>query len=193
MTTPVSDRERGARAVQAFLLALGRDPEKEPELAGTGARVFDAFQNELLAGYAQEPKELLIEAAIASDAPPAVIAARDIAVSLVCPHHLLPAWGTVDVAFAPKARIVGVGAIASAAFASTRRLVLQEEAGERLADAVFAALSPSWVAVRLRLSHACMVLRGERALGATIETIAVRGATTLPDVALVLGAPKEPA
>ena len=47
------DREAAARAIDAFLRALGRDPEREPELAGTGERVARAWADELLAGYAR--------------------------------------------------------------------------------------------------------------------------------------------
>ena len=43
----------GARPlIDAFLRALGRDPGREPELAGTGERVAKAWADELLAGYA---------------------------------------------------------------------------------------------------------------------------------------------
>ena len=41
------DKAAAARAIDAFLLALGRDPAKEPELRGTGARVAEAFAAEL--------------------------------------------------------------------------------------------------------------------------------------------------
>jgi GTP cyclohydrolase I len=53
------DREAAARAIEAFLRALGRDPEREPELAGTGERVATAFADELLAGYGVDIDALL--------------------------------------------------------------------------------------------------------------------------------------
>ena len=46
------DRDAAARAIDAFLRALGRNPDNEPELAGTAERVARAWADELLAGYA---------------------------------------------------------------------------------------------------------------------------------------------
>ena len=53
------DRSAAARAIDEFLLAIGRDPKTEPELRGTGARVADAFIDELCAGYAVDVDALL--------------------------------------------------------------------------------------------------------------------------------------
>ena len=43
------DKEAARLAIEAFLRAIGRDPEREPELSGTGKRVADAFVDELFA------------------------------------------------------------------------------------------------------------------------------------------------
>ena len=53
------DREAAARAIEAFLRALGHDPERTLELAGTGERVARAWADELLAGYAVDVDALL--------------------------------------------------------------------------------------------------------------------------------------
>ena len=64
-STPI-DRTAAAKAIDAFLIALGRDPAREPELAGTGARVADAFADELCAGYAVDTRQLLADHLIAT-------------------------------------------------------------------------------------------------------------------------------
>jgi GTP cyclohydrolase I len=93
-----------------------------------------------------------------------------------CPHHLLLAMGTADVAFAPKARAVGIGTLAALVDAHARRLTLQERIGDGVVDDIEAVLAPSWVACKVSLAHGCLVARGERAVGSRVETLAVRGA-----------------
>jgi GTP cyclohydrolase I len=168
------DREKAAEAIEAFLRALGRSPEEDPELRGTGRRVADAFADDLLAGYAASPADLL--AANVVHATTGLVVVRDIAVVTMCPHHLLPAHGRSTVAFAPRDRAVGLGAIVALVDALARRLVLQETLGEDVVAHLARAIDPRWAACRLVLSHGCMTARGERAHGARVETVAIRGA-----------------
>src|SRR3954451_23305112 len=91
------DRTAAANAIAAFLRAIGRDPEREPDLVGTGARVADAYVDELCTGYAVDTRALLEASAIKGHAEGLVIV-RDIPITTMCPHHLLPASGTATVA-----------------------------------------------------------------------------------------------
>jgi GTP cyclohydrolase I len=95
----------------------------------------------------------------------------------MCPHHLLPASGTATIAMQPRLRLVGLGTLASLAHAHARRLTLQERIGEGVVGDIEAVLAPEWTACRIVLVHACMTARGERATGATVETMALRGVT----------------
>lgn len=167
------DRTAAANAIDAFLKAIGRDPAREPDLAGTGARVADAYADELCAGYAVDTRALLEASAI--DGGAGLVVVRDIAITTMCPHHLLPATGTATVAIMTRARLVGVGTIASLVEAHARRLTLQERIGEAVASDIEAVLAPAWVGCRLVLVHGCMVARGERAVGSRVETVAIRG------------------
>lgn len=168
------DKAAAARAIDAFLLALGRDPAKEPELRGTGARVADAFADELCRGYAVDVDALLRENTL-EVASSGVVFLRDIAVSTTCPHHLMLGSGLATVAYAPRGKILGVGAIARVVDAFSQRLALQETIGEEVAAALEAHLAPSWVLCRIVMSHGCMTARGERRHGAKLDTVAVRG------------------
>ncbi len=167
------DRDAAASHIEGFLRAIGRDPDADAELAETGRRVADAFVDELCAGYAQDPRALLRESAIAGDTELVVV--RGVHVSTTCPHHLMPATGHATLAFAPAGRLVGVGTLVSLLEACARRLVLQESLGEDVVEALDAELRPRWVGCRLVLAHGCMVARGERAHGAQVETLALRG------------------
>lgn len=167
------DRDAAAGHLEAFLRAIGRDPDTELELADTGRRVADAFVDELCSGYSIDARLLLRENVIVGDAE--LVTVRDVFVTTTCPHHLMPAIGRATVAFAPAGRIVGVGTIVSVLDAYARRLVLQEGLGEDVVEAIDAELRPRWVGCRLLLTHGCMVARGERAHGAKVETLALRG------------------
>jgi GTP cyclohydrolase IA len=182
------DKAAAAAAIDAFLRAIGRDPNSEPDLVGTGERVADAFVDELCTGYAVDTKKLLETHAIAQSTPPAgaVIAVRDIPLVTMCPHHLLPASGTATVALEPRARLIGIGTLAALVEAYSRRLTLQEHIGESVVSDLEAVLAPVWVGCRIVLAHGCMIDRGERALGSSVETLAMRGDKT-PERLLMLG------
>jgi GTP cyclohydrolase IA len=167
------DRAAAANAIDAFLRAIGRDAKKEPDLAGTGARVADAFIDELCAGYAVDARALVEKHAMDASETPLVVV-RDIPVVTTCPHHLMPAVGTADVALVAKKRIVGIGAIVEVVDAHARRLTLQEHIGEHVVDDLDAVLAPEWVGCRILLSHGCMIARGSRPIGTKVETMALR-------------------
>jgi GTP cyclohydrolase IA len=167
------DREAAARAIDAFLRALGHDPEREPELVGTGARVTAAFADELLVGYGLDVDALLAQSVFEGRSE--VVVVRDIPASTTCPHHLMPSTGVVTVAFAPDRRILGIGTVARVVDAFARRLALQEQIGENVVAALQRHLAPRWAACRIVMTHACMTARGERAHGSRVETLALAG------------------
>lgn len=168
--SPSIDRQAAAAAIEAFLRALGRN---EPELAGTGARVAEMFANDLCAGYAVDTRQLVLGSAVPATSSTLVVV-RDIPVVTMCPHHLLPSLGTATVAFKAKDHVLGLGAVAALVDAHARRLALQETIGESVIVDLEAVLLPEWVGCRLVLSHGCMIARGERSVGTSVETVALR-------------------
>jgi GTP cyclohydrolase IA len=172
------DREAAARAIEAFLRALGRDPDRDPQLVGTGARVADAYVDELIAGYEVDVDALLSQNVFAGTSELVIV--RDVPVTTICPHHLMPAQGLATVAFAPAERLVGLGTAARAVDAFARRLTLQEQIGQSVVAALYKHLAPRWTACRIVLCHACMTARGERSHGARVETVAMAGAGADP-------------
>lgn len=189
------DRKAAAEAIEAFLRALGHEPEGE--LAGTGARVADAWADDLLQGEGVDPGALLREGSIALDPKASgLVVVRDLAVTTVCPHHLLPAHGTALVAYLPGTRIAGIGTIAQVVDALSRRLTLQEHIGAAVAEVLVRELGAKGALCRLCLSHGCLTARGERKVGSLVETLATAGTFSEPsadrDLALAaLRAPME--
>lgn len=183
------DREAAARAIEDFLRALGHEPEGD--LAGTGERVADAWADDLLEGEAIDAAAVLREGSIAIDADGAgLVVVRDLAVTTMCPHHLLPAMGTGLVAYLPGDRVAGIGTIAHVLDALSRRLTLQERIGADVAAMLVRELGARGALCKLALTHSCLSARGERKSGAIVETLAVAGsfAAASPDRELALAA-----
>ena len=170
------DRAAVARVIEAFFVVIGRDASCESELVGTGARVADAFFDELCVGYEVDADAFVRGATIAQSGEGTIVELRDVAITTTCPHHLMAGVGKATGGFAPRGKILGVGAIARLLDAFARRLTLQETIGEGVVAALDANLGPRWVACRIEMSHACMIARGERTHGAKLVTFAIRAA-----------------
>jgi GTP cyclohydrolase I len=176
------DRAAAARAIEDFLRALGHEPEGE--LAGTGERVADAWADDLLEGEAIDAAALLREGALDLDAEGSgLVLVRDLAVTTMCPHHLLPAHGTATVAYMPGARVAGIGTIAHVVDVLAHRLTLQERISDDVVALLVHELGARGALCRLALTHSCLIARGERKTGSIVETLAVAGtfASASPD------------
>lgn len=166
------DRDRAARAIEEFLRALGFDPARDPELAHTGELVAEAFANDLLSGYALDPAALL------ADAMPGggdLVLVRDLATTVMCPHHLLPASGVVHLAYVPRKRVAGLGALARLVDCFARRLTLQETMTLQVAEALVTHLGADAAGCVADLSPACLTARGERRHAARVVSLATAG------------------
>ncbi len=166
------NRIAAARAIEEFLRAMGHEPEGE--LADTGRLVAEAWCDDLLAGYDEDAAHALLDGALPTSSQDAVLV-RSIDAAMMCPHHLLPSHGVADVLYLPGGKVVGFGALARVVRAHTRRLVLQEEAGRRIADTLVDALGARGALVRLRMLHTCFAIRGSAQPSARVETIALAG------------------
>ncbi len=170
----MADRERAARAVDDFLRALGYD--LKGELAGTGARVADAWIDELVCGERVDPLRLLENGSIdLGPGPHGAVVLRDIHVATMCPHHLLPAHGKATVGYLPGRRVAGLGVVAEVVDVLARRLTLQETLGRDIARALQDGLFAEGAFCKLELVHTCFALRGEKQHGARIETLMLLG------------------
>ena len=181
------NREAARAAIRDFLVALGHDPERVPELAETPARVVEAFADELLSGYGRD-----LAALVTKDSSPAplragLIAVRDIAVATVCPHHLMPALGRANVVYRPGDRILGLGVIARLVDACARRLVLQETVGEDVVTALAKHAGARGALCEITLVHGCLSARGAQQMDARVTTVAKAGEISESEALLALG------
>lgn len=183
------DREAAARAIEDFLRALGH--ELVGDLEGTGERVADAWADDLLEGEAIDAAAVLREGSIPIDADGAgLVVVRELSITTMCPHHLLPAHGTGLIAYMPGDRVAGIGTLAHVLDALSRRLTLQERIGADVVAILVRELGARGALCKLSLTHSCLIARGERKAGAVVETIAVAGSFAIhsPDRDLAFAA-----
>lgn len=159
-------------AVQTLIEGVGEDPTREG-LVDTPKRVYHSMMH-LCSGYAQDPKAILGDALFESRASEMVIV-RDIEFYSLCEHHLLPFFGRCDVAYIPNGKVVGLSKIPRMVDVFARRLQIQEQLTEQIADALSEAIAPRGVAVLINARHMCMEMRGVQKRHSLTTTSALRG------------------
>lgn len=168
-----ADIDAAAAAIERFLEALGHPVDSDPELAQTGRRVAEAFAHELLAGYQLDPARILADTT-ATQAPGMVLV-TDVATTVICPHHLLPAPGVVHLGYLPSDRVVGLGALARLVECHARRLVLQEDVGESIVRSLVTHLGARAAGCVVELRPTCVTARGSRQHSVRAITLAFAG------------------
>lgn len=168
------DLERAARAVEDLLEAVGAPVGSDPELAETGRRVAQALAEDLLVGYDMDPAAILADRTATS--APGLVVVTGIPTTTTCPHHLMPAIGVVHVAYLPNDAVVGLGALARLVDCYARRLILQEDLGQSIVEALVSVLGAKGAGCVVDLAQTCMNARGARTHGARAVTTAWAGA-----------------
>lgn len=167
------DLDAAAAAIERFLAAIGHPVDSDPELARTGRRVAEAFAHELLAGYRLDPARILADTT--ATRAPGMVVVTDVATTVICPHHLLPAPGVVHLGYLPTDRIVGLGALARLVDCHARRLALQEDVGEAIVRSLVTHLGARAAGCVVELQPTCVTARGSRQHGARATTVAFAG------------------
>lgn len=162
------DHAAAQRAVADLLRALGKDTDS-PHLADTPRRVAAAYE-ELLTPRAFDATVFPNESGYDE-----LVLARDIPLTSLCEHHLLPFRGLAHVAYLPGERIVGLSKLARVTEMFARDLQVQERLTMQVADWLEAELAPRGVGVVIEAEHLCMAIRGVQAAGSRTRTSAVRG------------------
>lgn len=165
------DVEKAAGHVRGLLDALGLDVEDE-HLAGTPLRVARLYADMLTGG---NPFTLTSFDAGEHNESTGPIIVRDIPLVSFCSHHLLPFTGVVHVGYVPDKRIVGLSKLARVVNQFAYRPQVQERLTEQIATELQSRLNAKGSAVLISARHACMELRGVRAVGAITLTSTFRG------------------
>jgi GTP cyclohydrolase IA len=167
------DRPRIEAAVREILAAIGEDAQRDG-LLDTPRRVARMYE-EVFAGLRESPHHHL---AVQFEADhDEMVMVRDIAMTSMCEHHLVPFIGKAHVAYIPNddGRVTGLSKLARLVDAYAKRPQVQERLTTQIADEIERTLQPRGVLVVIEAEHLCMSMRGVRKPGATTVTSAVRG------------------
>lgn len=128
----------------------------------------------LYAGYSLSPKEAL-GGLFANSGIDEMISIKDIAFYSMCEHHLLPFFGKVHIGYVPKDSIAGISGFVRLVEVYAKRLQIQENLTNQIAQSITELLSPKGVMVVCEARHLCMSMREATKTQAQITTSAVRG------------------
>jgi len=168
----MNKEEEFEQAVTKVLELLGEDPTREG-LLKTPSRVAKALKF-LTEGYDQDPQEILNQALFTTSNDEMVLV-RDIEFYSMCEHHMLPIIGRAHVAYIPDGKVVGLSKIPRIVNVYARRLQIQEQMTEQIADAILQTIKPKGVAVVVHARHMCMEMRGVQKINSTTVSSALRG------------------
>ncbi|NOQ29679.1 MAG: GTP cyclohydrolase I FolE [Helicobacteraceae bacterium] len=165
-------QEAFEEAVKTMMKTVGEDPDREG-LEKTPERVFKAY-NFMFGGYKEDPQEIL-GSALFSTTNQEMVLIKDIELYSTCEHHLLPIIGRAHVAYIPDGKVVGLSKIPRVVNVFSRRMQIQEQLTEQIADAIMEAINPKGVAVVIQARHMCMEMRGVEKINSTTTSSALRG------------------
>ena len=167
-----TNNEAFENAVKTMMRSVGENPEREG-LLKTPERVRKAYDF-MYGGYKEDPNEILRSALFTSSNDEMVLI-KDIELYSTCEHHLLPIIGRAHVAYIPDGKVVGLSKIPRVVDVFSRRMQIQEQLTEQIADAIMQTIQPKGVAVVIQARHMCMEMRGVEKINSTTTSSALRG------------------
>jgi GTP cyclohydrolase IA len=167
------DLPRIEAAVREILLAIGENPDRDG-LLDTPRRVAKMYA-EVFSGLQESPDDHL--QVVFEAQHDEMVMVRDIALTSMCEHHLVPFIGKAHVAYIPNSdgRVTGLSKLARLVDGYAKRPQVQERLTTQIADEIERTLQPRGVLVVIEAEHLCMSMRGVRKPGASTVTSSVRG------------------
>ncbi|MFU8803234.1 MAG: GTP cyclohydrolase I [Bradymonadaceae bacterium] len=161
--------------IRAFLAALQLDAEADAELIRTPER-FAELIAQMTVGLREPPPTMSTFEVERADggASPGPVMLVGLSFHSLCVHHLVPFFGTIDVAYVPGTKMVGFGSIGRVIDHFARRPQVQERLVAQIAEYLNDALEPRGLLIRCRARQMCMELRGAKKTG-TLLSFASRG------------------
>ncbi|MBV53291.1 MAG: GTP cyclohydrolase I FolE [Coxiellaceae bacterium] len=144
-------------SIEQLIEFLGENPNREG-LVGTPQRAVKALQF-LTKGY-HEDLDTIINGALFSSDMDEMVSVKGIEFFSLCEHHLLPFIGTCHIAYIPQGKVLGLSKFARIVEHFSRRLQIQEQLTEDIANTVADITGAKGVGVIIESQHLCMMMRG---------------------------------
>ncbi|KAJ5935048.1 GTP cyclohydrolase 1 [Penicillium verhagenii] len=168
-----------AGAVRTILECVGEDPGREG-LLQTPERYAKAMLF-FTKGYNVNIQDL-VNGAIFHENHDELVIVKDIDVSSLCDHHMVPFTGKVHIGYIPDGRIIGLSKLARLVEAFSRRLQVQERLTKQLAMVISEVLKPLGVGVVMQSTYLCMEMRGVQKVGSSTITSCMLGLMWVEDI-----------
>ena len=172
MTETVESVENLASAYRELIVGIGEAPEREG-LRGTPARAAKALAF-LTRGYQQNLDDVVNDALFETDLDEIVLV-KDIELYSLCEHHLLPFIGKCHVGYLPRGRVLGLSKVARIVDMFARRLQIQENLTQQIANTILDVTQAAGVGVIVEAQHLCMAMRGVQKQHSTMKTSVMLG------------------
>ena len=156
-----------------ILKAIGEDPQRAG-LKDTPKRAAKAMSY-LTQGYTMDIDEVINDALFPSDTDEMVIV-KNIELYSMCEHHMLPFIGKCHVAYIPNGKVIGLSKIARIVDIFARRLQIQENLTNEIANTLLEKTNAAGVAVIIEAKHMCMMMRGVQKQNSIMTTSCMLGA-----------------
>ena len=171
---PFTSREDALDAVRTLISYIGDDPSRDG-LRDTPERVLRAWEQDWGQGYRYEPATAFLRTFSSDERYNQMVVVRDLSMFSHCEHHLTPFYGSVHIAYVPRAiGLLGLSKLARIVDMFARRLQMQERLTSQIATCLQMHLSEH-VGVMIEATHLCMVSRGVQQPRSTTITTALRG------------------
>ncbi len=141
----------------SIIKAIGEDIDRDG-LKGTPERASKAFSF-LTRGYSQNLDEV-VNGAIFNSSNDEMVLVKNIELYSLCEHHLLPFIGKCHVAYIPQGKVIGLSKVARIVDMFARRLQIQENMTQQIAEVIMQVTGASGVGVVVEANHLCMMMRG---------------------------------
>jgi len=158
--------------IRQLLIEIGEDPEREG-LIKTPERTARSWDF-LTSGY-RNNLDTIINNAIFTSTSNNMVIVREIEVYSMCEHHMLPFFGKCHIGYVSNEKIIGVSKLARIVDHFARRLQIQENLTEQIAQAVDDTIHPEGVGVVMECRHMCMMMRGVEKQNSVMTTSSVLG------------------
>ena len=171
------DKKKLEKAFKLIIEALGDDPQREG-LVDTPKRAAEMYLEQFEGmNYTNDEVAVMFDKTFTEDYltdSKNLVIVKDIDVFSHCEHHLALMYDmTVDIAYIPNGKVIGLSKLARIADMVSKRLQLQERIGSDILYIVKEITKSDDVIVRITGCHSCVTARGvkKRSQTTTISKI----------------------
>ena len=170
--TIATDFHESVESYRQLITSTGEDLER-PGLQDTPIRAAKAFAH-LTQGYHQSLEEV-VNGAVFPSTNRELVLVQNIEFYSLCEHHMLPFHGVAHIGYLPNGQVLGLSKFARIVDMFARRLQIQENLSEQVAQTIMDVTGCRGVAVVMDAAHMCMMMRGVEKQNSSMITSVMLG------------------